>query len=152
MSTPTRTSEIRDRLLIDHGTLRGLMIPCEQEARRVMEAGTDSRHLLACILQLLDAVEGHNRAEEEALEPLLLDSDSFGSVRLDQMIEDHGGEHLDLRQALREAVEAEVPDRAARATLAAIARLREHLTREERQFLNVRVLKDDIMPIDTSSG
>lgn len=152
MSTETSNSAVRDRLLAEHRRLSALISPCEREARRVLDGAADSRHLLACLLQLLDAVESHNQGEEAVLGPILLDTDSYGGVRLGQMIEDHLIENLGLRQALGAAVEAEVPDRAARATLAAIALLRGRIQREERQFLNSRVVKDDIMPIDMSSG
>jgi hypothetical protein len=145
-------SEIREHLLAQHRGLRGLMSLCEREAQRILGGETDSRHLLACILQLLDALERHNTSEEIALQPLLLDTDSYGPVRVDQMLDDHIAEHLWVHDLLRDAVEAEVPDRAAAVALEAMRRLRDHIALEENHFLNSRVLRDDIMPIDTSTG
>ena len=146
------SSELREQLLSEHAGLRRLMAICEQEARRILIGESSSRHLLACVLQLIHAVESHNFSEEEALRPVLLDTDSFGSVRVEQMMEDHIAEHVWLRQVMRDAVEQEVPDRAARAALDAMQLLRDHMDAEEQQFLNDRVLKDDLMPIDTSTG
>jgi hypothetical protein len=145
-------SEVLDNLLAEHAGLRGLMSLCETESRRILTGENSARHLLACVLQLVDAVESHNLSEEAALRPILLDTDSFGEVRVDQMMEDHVAEHMSLRQLLRQAVELEVPDRAARAVLDAMRLLRDHMEGEEAQFLNARVLRDDLMPIDTSCG
>jgi hypothetical protein len=152
MNPAMTNSEVRDYLLAEHRGLRGLMSLCEREAHRILAGENDSHHLLACILQLLDALERHNATEEAALQPLLLDTDSYGSVRVDMMLDDHIAEHLWLHDLLRDAVESEVPDRAANTALSAMHRLSDHMEREERHFLNSRVLRDDIMPIDTSTG
>ncbi len=152
MTDPSTCRKVLDQLLAEHAGLRRLMNLCGREARRILSGEHSSRHLLACVLQLLDAVESHNRAEEDALRPLLLASDSFGPVRIQQMVEDHTAEHAWLRQVLRQAVELEVPDRAARAVRDAMQLIREHMNEEEAQFLNDRILRDDVIAIDASSG
>jgi hypothetical protein len=150
VTNPGTFSEVRDQLLAEHAGLRRLMALCEGEAKLILSGECSDRQLLTRVLQLVDAVESHNLHEEEALRPLLLDSDSFGPVRVEQMMEDHVTEHDWLRQSLREAAELEVPDRSARAVLAAMQLIREHMDEEEAQFLNDRVLRDDIVAIDAA--
>jgi hemerythrin-like domain-containing protein len=152
MSSTGLNSDVRDQLLAEHAGLSRLMGVCEQEAERILTGEINARQLLTCVLQLLDAVENHNQVEEEALRPLLLDTDSFGPVRIEQMIDDHIAEHMWLRQLLREAVEFEIPDRAARATINAMRLLRCRMKEEEAQFLNQDTLRDDVVAIDGSSG
>jgi hemerythrin-like domain-containing protein len=152
VTSTSLNSDVRDQLLAEHAGLSRLMGVCEQEAERILTGEINARQLLACVLQLLDAVENHNQVEEEALRPLLLDTDSFGPVRIEQMIDDHIAEHMWLRQLLREAVEFEIPDRAARATINAMRLLRGRMKEEEAQFLNQDTLRDDLVAIDGSSG
>ncbi len=152
VSASARTNtQLCDHLLTEHGELRALIGACERVAREILAGATTVRPLLARVVDLLEAVEEHNDSEEAALRPLLLEVDCFGQVRIDQMIDDHLAEHSWLRQILREAVEIEVPDRAARAALDAMQLLREHMSEEEAEFLNKRVLKDDLIPIDAST-
>lgn len=154
MMTATHSdSEACAKLLAEHERLRFLLMACEGEADRILGGReiTD-RQLLAALLELLDAFEEHNREEESQLRPLLLDADSFGEVRVAEMVADHMQEHSALREALREAVEPAVPDRSAHAALDVVSRLRRHMDAEEAQFLNVRVLRDDIVSLDAFGG
>ncbi len=153
METTPRDSEVRAELLDQHEALRHLLTACDGAAERILAAhDTGGGHLLACLVQLLGEFQDHNEEEEVRLRPLLLAADSFGEVRVDRMVEDHLAEHAALRQALREAADMEVPDRAALATLELVSRLRSHLDAEERQFLNDRVLRDDLVAVDSFIG
>jgi hypothetical protein len=68
------------------------------------------------------------------------------------MVAHHVAEHARLRDSLRDAADLELPGPAARATLDAARLLEEHMDREEEQFLNDRVLRDDLVSIDAFSG
>jgi hypothetical protein len=151
-STPSSEREVLLQLLGEHAGLRALIRVCEAEARAVIASGAGPVPLLARVVELLEAVEAHNRAEEAVLRPLLLAGDSFGGVRVDDMVEAHAAEHTWLRQALREAAELQVADRAARVTLDVLRTLESHMNGEEAEFLNDRVLRDDLVTVDTSTG
>ena len=153
MTATHSDSEACAQLLSEHERLRFLLLACEGEAGEILSGReTTGRQLLETLLELLDAFEEHNREEESQLRPLLLAADSFGEVRVAQMIADHMQEHAALRQALREVIEPGVPDRSARAALEVVSRLRHHMDAEEAQFLNRRVLRDDIVSLDAFGG
>ena len=153
MTATHSDSEACAKLLAEHERLRFLLLACEEEAGEILGGReTTGRRLLETLLELLDAFENHNREEESQLHPLLLAADSFGEVRVAEMVADHLQEHAALREALREVVGPGVPDRSARAALEVVCRLRHHLEAEEAQFLNQRVLRDDLVSLDAFGG
>jgi cation transport ATPase len=79
-----------------------------------------------------------NQFEEQLLQPVLLDADWLGAVRVARMVEDHAREH---RAMGRQLGGASAPTAELRATLAV---LRAHLDSEEHYFLTRRVLRDDL--------
>ena len=148
-----RDSETCAKLLAEHERLRFLLLACEDEAGEILgDRETTGRRLVTTLLDLIDAFEDHNRDEESQLRPLLLDADSFGEVRVAEMVAAHLQEHAALREALRDAVDPGVPDRSARAALEVVSRLRRHMDAEEAQFLNERVLRDDLVSLDAFGG
>ena len=72
---------------------------------------------------------------------MLLDTDSFGAVRLERMVEEHIGEHRAIRVQMGSHVTADL--RAVLATLSA------HLDAEERYFLTAKVLRDDVVMLES---
>jgi len=153
MTATLSDSEACAKLLAEHECLRFLLLACEGEASKILDGReTTGRQLLSTLLELRDAFEDHNREEESQLRPLLLGADSFGEVRIAGMVADHMQEHAALREALRDAVEPNLPDRSARAALEVVSRLRRHMDAEEAQFLNERVLRDDLVSLDAFGG
>ena len=145
--------QVRSQLLAEHEQLLRVIAGCEEMAEEVVSGrGERWRQLLARVIDLVDRFEEHNRDEESRLAPLLREIDSFGDVRVEQMVRDHEEEHLALRLALRAVVDVEVPDRAARDALDVLQRLRQHMAAEESQFLNERIIKDDLVAIDMFTG
>ena len=136
--TPSRALT---ELKAQHDALRDIMEGCEILADAVEAGRTDPLQLTREVTRLRLAFEAHNRFEEELLKPVLLHSDAFAGVRIDRMVEDHVGEHRQMRTRLQTSELGELRD--------AIETLRAHLEAEERYLLTSRVLHD---PIETVSG
>ena len=117
-----------------HATIRSLMDRCEQA-----KAGPE---LWEAVDDLRVALDSHNRYEERLLLPVLKELDAFGEVRIQQMVHDHINEHLALNQQLQ----ADTPA----AVHAALAMLRAHLASEERYFVTSRVLRDDVVSLESA--
>lgn len=117
-----------------HATIRSLMDWCDQAkpGPEMWEAVDDLRV----------ALDAHNRYEERLLLPVLKELDAFGEVRIEQMVHDHLNEHM----ALNEQLKTDAPS----AVQAAIALLRAHLTSEERYFVTSRVLRDDVVTLESA--
>jgi len=144
--------EILDELRREHEDLKELLDTCDQVADEVEDSGQGGRALIEAVTRLLEAFASHNRAEEMALRPILLEADSFGEVRVAQMMEDHLAEHAAIVSVLRDIVLVDDLALAARALRACTDRIRQYMETEERQYLNDKVVRDDLVAIDFSDG
>ena len=145
--------DVLDELSAQHDELRDLLVACEQAADQAEGTGSRTgRPMVRATTRLLEALSRHNREEERLLRPILLEADSFGEVRVSQMAEDHLAEHAAIISAMRDIALIDDPGAAARALRPWLARLRQQLATEEHQFLNDRVVRDDVISIDASDG
>ncbi len=128
-------------LFEQHEALRVLMDECEQAADDIDVDRGDLGRLTREVTKLRAAFEAHNLYEETLLPSILRDQDAFGDVRVSYMVADHADEHRTLRARL-DGSTAEL-----RATLYS---LRAHLAAEERVFLSARVLRDDVVAVEST--
>jgi hemerythrin-like domain-containing protein len=138
----TEPSEALAELLRQHEALRAIADTCEQLADEVDAGRGEVGTLVREVAKLRAAFTVHNQFEEQVLRPILATIDAFGEVRIDRMVADHVVEHRALASQL------DAPTAALRATLET---LRAHLAAEERYFLSARVLKDDIVSVESTS-
>lgn len=145
--------EILNLLLDQHAELRRQMDSCEQAMDQAATMPQVSRAQLAVrVAELSRMLAEHNAIEERLLEPVLVDSDSFGEVRADLMNEQHRSEHRSMLSALEAAVSHDDFDDAMASVRAIVAELRQHMQHEERYYLNRRVVRDDIVSVDSMGG
>jgi hypothetical protein len=138
MSEPSRA--LRE-LLLQHAKLREMMDECESIADALDRGITDERSLARELTKLRLAFVAHNVLEEQTLPALLREQDAFGDIRIGHMIADHAEEHRMLRMQL----DAATPD-----LRAALYELRAHLVAEERGFLSPRILRDDLVTLESA--
>jgi iron-sulfur cluster repair protein YtfE (RIC family) len=139
MSSLRLTSQEVVMLLKQHDWLRTLLSGVEVAASEARSQGMPAMATLAVtIAQLGEALDEHNAAEESVLDPLLRDADVWGPDRVAQMIEHHHAER--------------VPMRAATLVQRLSRDIRAHMDGEERDYLNPRVLRDDVIALDASGG
>jgi hemerythrin HHE cation binding domain-containing protein len=135
-------SKALHELQAQHDALRAIMDRCD-ELVAAFEAGEDTTvELTREVARLRVAFDAHNRFEEQLLRPVLLDVDAFGPVRVERMLEEHVGEHRAMRDQLAAGTVGELE--------AVIAMLRAHLAAEERYFLSSRVLRDDVINVEST--
>ena len=137
--SPTRALT---ELLAQHAKLREIMNRCELLADELDAGHVEAAPVVNEVARLRIAFDAHNRFEEQYLRPVLRETDSFGDVRVDQMVADHVEEHRLMRRALGSSVTAVL-----RLT---IDRLRGHLATEERYFLSSKVLRDDLVVVEST--
>jgi iron-sulfur cluster repair protein YtfE (RIC family) len=138
--TPSRAlAELADQ----HARLRDLIERCDELADALDAGRLDPAVLLDEVARLRSAFETHNQFEEQLLQPVLLDADWLGAVRVARMLEEHVDEHRSMgRQLVSVPAAMPGPTSELRATLAS---LRAHLEAEEQSFLSKRVLRDDLV-------
>jgi hypothetical protein len=134
-SPPYSPTRALTELKAQHDALRAIMDRCEQLADALEAGGIDPTPLTREVTRLRLAFEAHNKFEEQLLKPVLLASDAHAGVRIERMVEDHVGEHREMRARLGTTELSELRD--------AIETLRAHLEAEERYLLTSRVLRDE---------
>ncbi len=130
-------------LMRQHDVIRQLSALCDELIQRVETDSTRVPDLILAVSRLRWAVTSHNRVEEQMLSPVLREADSFGAERIERMEQSHRAEHA----AIGERLDHPAID-SLRQTLTL---LREHLEEEERIFLSSRVLRDDVVTLESTS-
>ena len=146
-------SAVRSQILSDHERLRrdlerieALVAEIRVERVPVSALRVDAQALIAWL-------HAHMRWEEAYLLPALRDADAWGAERADQLTRDH----RDQRELL-EFVNRRLDDEGHPAALLVrdvehlIALLREDIRHEESELLDERVLRDDVVAIDVTTG
>lgn len=129
-------------LLDQHAKLRDMIATCNELADAVDAGGGEPAKLAREVAKLRIAFAAHNEFEEKILRPVLLESDSFGPVRIEAMIREHVDEHRSMRGRLEASSPATAELREA------LENLHSHLDAEERYFLTARVLRDDVISVE----
>ena len=125
-------SEARSVLLDQHRYLRELLARCQAAGR------SDPHALRAAIDALRVAFAEHNDTEQAWLHPLLQRA-TIGERRIARMVEEHAAEHVVLATLLASAHHA-----TAERIDEIVEELEAHMAAEERTFLSVSVLKDEL--------
>jgi len=137
----TTPSKVLEQLIAQHDELRALMDRCEELADRLDAGEGNPLALTREIARLRLAFDAHNKFEEQLLRPVLHEIDAFGDVRIDRMFSEHVDEHRSMRQQLG--------DPTTNALRGVIDSLRVHLQAEERYFLSSKVLRDDVVSVES---
>ena len=147
-------AETREWVLKDHQTLRRLLEELEELAQQVHEG---DRRLVGPLRleaeRFMHRFEDHTRWEDQHLRPALAEADAWGQERAARLDHDHDEQ----RQLLHDALErlrdqARPPVQVARGVLDLVALIRTDMEQEERDLLDPRILRDDVVSIDTEAG
>lgn len=149
-------SEIRNRVLEDHEKLRGELQRLEglKRAAGQPEASPhDAVALRACTEAFLGRLRRHMAWEERYLLPALREADAWGEERAVRLLDDHR-EQVRLLDFVIERLHDEArPDAlVVRDVGALVAFLLVDMDEEERDLLDPRVLRDDVIAIDLQVG
>ena len=137
-----RPGKVLAELLQQHDDLRAIMDRCELLADEIDIGKGDVGALTREVAKLRLAFDAHNKFEEQLLRPVLRELDAFGEVRIERMFHDHLREHRAMRLQLGDAT--------TNALRSAIDDLRVHLQAEERYFVSSKVLRDDVVTIEST--
>ena len=130
--------EAREALLADHSRLRRLLVELEDLADRVANDTEVVSQFHSVAKQFRRALETHNQAEENVLQPLLRACDSWAPSRAEQMMLEHVAEHGSILAAFDSSETVELSSAVPRMA----EDLREHMAKEEGSFLSVEVLRE----------
>lgn len=145
-------NEIRIELLGQHANLRTLIEAARKAASLWRTGQVASKELHERLRLLAETSHAHSEREELLLRGVIPTVDAWGAVRADIMDEEHLLEHRELSAALSRADTLVDPVGAASAVLLCLDQMLGHMEREEKAFLNEKVLNDDFMPADAFGG
>jgi iron-sulfur cluster repair protein YtfE (RIC family) len=141
-------SEIRQRILDDHGQLRRLFADLREllgEPAAGPSAGA-VRELAAALRQRFLA---HLDLEERLLVPALRDADAWGAERADRIAREHALQRAQLERLLTHLRDATyAPSELARELDALVSELQVDMEHEERTALSPTLLRDDVIAVD----
>ncbi len=146
--------EDRRRILVNqHRDLRALIGNVRAAALEVLENATDdSIPLRNLIGELRDAMEKHLATEESLLGPVLERIDAWGPVRLDLMRAEHAHQRAVLAVLRSDRAAALSPQLLSRRLLGLLDDILTDMDAEDRDLLDARVLRDDIIQLDASDA
>ena len=148
-----RPSEIRERVLAEHERLRADFERIEAIARAAHDGALERFGDLRVEADaLLARLLSHMRWEESYLLPTLRNSDSWGAERAARLIKDHRDQRELFRFLHSRLASTEPWPVMAQRLSDLIALLRDDIAEEERDLLDERVLRDDVVAIDALSG
>ena len=128
------------KLLAQHGQIRGHMAECSALARRLRDGEAVTSELDAAVVRLRASFDEHNTLERRLIRPLLRGSAEWGGLLVDRMIEEHVAEHAALWQMFGgplDKVAAQLDD--------LFDEIDAHMAAEERTFLSPHVLRSDVI-------
>jgi hypothetical protein len=138
-----KPSEIRDELLSQHRGLRAHLDSAREVAERWARGEATRSDVRDELAGLADALRRHNLREERALGDLIRTMDPAGPARAAIMDDEHVGEHREMSDTLVRLTRAADPGEGGRELQNFCTRLLDHMTWEEKAFLNAMVLQDD---------
>lgn len=147
-------AETREWVLKDHRALRTVLDRLQELAQQVHDG---DRRLLGPLRleaeQFLHRFEEHTRWEDRHLRPALVEADAWGRERAERLDRDHAEQRQLLEDSLERLHQADRPPLlVARGVLDLIALIRTDMEEEERDLLDPRVLRDDVVSIDAEAG
>lgn len=149
-----RPSRVREHVLTDHEKLRKMLDSLEAIAGDVLSG---ERRLVGplrdCAEEVLARLADHMRWEDRHLSEALREADAWGEERAAALAEEHRQQRTMLHDAIeRLRDEGRPAPMVARDLADLVMRLRADMREEERDLLDERVLRDDVIAIDVETG
>jgi iron-sulfur cluster repair protein YtfE (RIC family) len=148
------THEERRQTLHDqHQHLRAVIARVREAALEIVGAEeSDSTSLRSLISELRDDMERHLATEEALLGPVLERIDAWGPVRLDLLRAEHAHQRAVLSVLRSDRAAAVPPLTLARRLLGLLDDIIADMDAEDRDLLDPRVLRDDLIQLDASDA
>ena len=145
-------SEVRRKVLSQHREIEQILAELESGVAHLADGTVDADQVKRAAYALRGILELHMNFEEAHMVPAIHDSDGFGPERARHLHAEHEEQRRELDRlvdGIREASSAE--DLSDRVTKLA-AMLRTDIEEEERDYVNEKLLRDNLIPTDTFGG
>jgi hypothetical protein len=145
--------ERRQTLHAQHQQLRAVIAEVREAALEILGTeATDCGDLRMRVSVLYDDLHRHLATEEALLEPVLERIDAWGPVRLDLLRAEHAHQRAVLSLLRSDRAAALPPLVLSRRVLGLLDDIMADMDAEDRDLLDPRVLRDDIIQLDASDA
>ena len=138
-------SEVRRRILEEHGKLRRLLIDLDALADAVLQGNSGlGARLRDKSTEIYELLRDHIDLEDRILAPALRETPGFGELREQRLLEHHAEQRKQFEDALAELrVGPPSPQGLARRIRELVADIRLDMAHEDKDLLNPDLLRDD---------
>ena len=145
-------SEVRRKVLSQHREIEQMLSELEAGVAKLGEGSVDAAQVKRAAYALRGILELHMNFEEAHMVPAIRDADGFGPERVRHLHAEHADQRRELDRLVDAIREARSPDSLVSTVSTLAQMLRVDIEQEERDYVNEKLLSDDLIPSDPFGG
>lgn len=149
---PLMPSEVRRKVLSQHREIEQMLAELEVGVAHLGDGTVEADQVKRAAYALRGILELHMNFEEAYMAPAIQEADGFGPERVRHLHLEHAQQRRELDRLVDQIREAVSPDDLREGVAKLAANLRKDIEEEEREYVNDRLLRDNLIPTDTFGG
>ena len=145
-------SEVRRKVLSQHREIEQMLSELEAGVAKLGEGSVDAAQVKRAAYALRGILELHMSFEEAHMVPAIHDADGFGPERVRHLHAEHADQRRELDRLVDAIREARSPDTLVSTVTTLAQMLRADIEQEERDYVNEKLLSDNLIPSDPFGG
>lgn len=145
-------SEVRRTVLSQHREIEQMLSELEAGVAKLGEGSVDAAQVKRAAYALRGILELHMNFEEAHMVPAIHDADGFGPERVRHLHAEHADQRRELDRLVDAIREARSPDSLVSTVSTLAQMLRVDIEQEERDYVNEKLLSDNLIPSDPFGG
>ncbi|MBT8466409.1 MAG: hemerythrin domain-containing protein [Myxococcales bacterium] len=145
-------SEVRRKVLSQHREIEQMLSELEAGVAKLGEGSVDAAQVKRAAYALRGILELHMNFEEAHMVPAIQDADGFGPERVRHLHAEHADQRRELDRLVDAIREARSPDSLVSTVTTLAEMLRVDIEQEERDYVNEKLLSDNLIPSDPFGG
>ena len=145
-------SEVRRKVLSQHREIEQMLSELEAGVAKLGEGTVDAAQVKRAAYALRGILELHMSFEEAHMVPAIHDADGFGPERVRHLHAEHADQRRELDRLVDAIREARSPDSLVSTVTTLAQMLRADIEQEERDYVNEKLLSDNLIPSDPFGG
>ena len=145
-------SEVRRKVLSQHREIEQMLAELEAGVTHLGDGTVDAAQVKRAAYALRGILELHMNFEEAHMVPAINEADGFGPERVRHLHQEHAEQRQELDRLVDQIREASSPDELRKSVTKLAQMLRTDIEQEERDYVNEKLLRDNLIPSDTFGG
>ncbi|MFW2388437.1 MAG: hemerythrin domain-containing protein [Polyangiales bacterium] len=145
-------SEVRRKVLSQHREIEQMLSELEAGVLKLGQGSVDAGQVKRAAYALRGILELHMNFEEAYMVPAINDADGFGPERVRHLHAEHAEQRRELDRLVDAIREASSADDLAASVTKLSEMLRVDIEEEEREYVNEKLLSDNLIPSDPFGG